>query len=153
MINKRLSLILLAIVVVIEVVTLIFMRGDYRSVMTTGAEYKVPAQIQFKGDFYNKNYLGITIPITEAPWEGSAPAHRGEEIYLKPVVDNDGLMTISGATDKEPGGNYIITRVESINDSGDVVRFAFPASRLYMSPEQLKKLSVVELSERVQGKD
>lgn len=66
--------------------------------MTTGAEYKVPAQIQFKGDFYNKNYLGITIPITEAPWEGSAPAHRGEEIYLKPVVDNDGLMTISGAT-------------------------------------------------------
>lgn len=49
MINKRLSLILLAIVVVIEVVTLIFMRGDYRSVMTTGAEYKVPAQIQFKG--------------------------------------------------------------------------------------------------------
>ena len=153
MINKRLSLILLAIVVVIEVVTLIFMRGDYRSVMTTGAEYKVPAQIQFKGDFYNKNYLGITIPITEAPWEGSAPAHRGEEIYLKPVVDNDGLMTISGATDKEPGGNYIITRVESINDSGDVVRFAFPASRLYMSPEQLKKLSVVELSERVQVKD
>jgi hypothetical protein len=80
MINKRLSLILLAIVVVIEVVTLIFMRGDYRSVMTTGAEYKVPAQIQFKGDFYNKNYLGITIPITEAPWEGSAPAHRGEEM-------------------------------------------------------------------------
>lgn len=54
---------------------------------------------------------------------------------------------------KEPGGNYIITRVESINDSGDVVRFAFPASRLYMSPEQLKKLSVVELSERVQVKD
>ena len=86
MINKRLSLILLAIVVVIEVVTLIFMRGDYRSVMTTGAEYKVPAQIQFKGDFYNKNYLGITIPITEAPWEGSAPAHRGEEIFLKPLI-------------------------------------------------------------------
>ena len=54
MINKRLSLILLAIVVVIEVVTLIFMRGDYRSVMTTGAEYQVPAQIQCKGDFYNK---------------------------------------------------------------------------------------------------
>ena len=61
---------------------------------------------------------------------------RDREIYLKPVVDNDGLMTISGATDKEPGGHYIIPRVESINDSGDVVRFAFPASRLSMSPEQ-----------------
>lgn len=33
MINKRLSLILLAIVVVIEVVTLIFMRGDHGSAM------------------------------------------------------------------------------------------------------------------------
>ena len=60
----------------------------------TSRDEERTAQIQFKGDFYNKNYLGITIPITEAPWEGSAPAHRGEEIYLKPVVDNDGLMTL-----------------------------------------------------------
>lgn len=46
---------------------------------------------------------------------------------------------------------YIITRVVSASDG--LVHFRFPADRMYMLPEQLKKLSVVELSERVQLKD
>lgn len=51
MISKKLSLILLAVVFVIEGVSLFWIRGDYRSTMLDGAEYEVPAAIDFKGIF------------------------------------------------------------------------------------------------------
>lgn len=59
MISKKLSLILLSAVFVIEAGSLFWIRGDYRSTMLDGAEYEVPAAIDFKGDFYGRNYLPI----------------------------------------------------------------------------------------------
>lgn len=151
MISKKLSLILLALVFVIEAGALFWIRGDYRSTMLDGAEYEVPAAIDFKGDFYGRNYLPIYIPLTEAPWKGSVTPEKGQEIYLSFDKNSEGMMELTGASDRKPGGMYIITRVISASDG--LVHFNFPADRMYMLPEQLKKLSVVELSERVQLKD
>lgn len=151
MISKKLSLILLAVVFVIEAGSLFWIRGDYRSTMLDGAEYEVPAAIDFKGDFYGRNYLPIYIPLTEAPWKGFVTPEKGQEIYLSFDKNGEGLLEITGASDRKPGGMYIITRVVSASDG--LVHFRFPADRMYMLPEQLKKLSVVELSERVQLKD
>lgn len=151
MISKKLSLILLALVFVIEAGALFWIRGDYRSTMLDGAEYEVPAAIDFKGDFYGRNYLPIYIPLTEAPWKGSVTPEKGQEIYLSFDKNSEGMMELTGASDRKPGGMYIITRVISTSDG--LVHFIFPADRMYMLPEQLKKLSVVELSERVQLKD
>ncbi len=151
MMKKKFSLILLAIVLAIEVISLVWTRSEYRSALLDGAEYQVPAQIDFKGDFYHKNYLSINIPLTEADWRGSVTPEKGEEIYLTLGRNEEGMMEITGATDQKPGGDYIITRVTSYIEGK--VYFQFPADRMYMSPDQLKKLSVVELSERVQVKN
>lgn len=151
MIRKKFALILLALVFVIEAAALFWTRSDFRSVMLDGAEYQVPAAIDFKGDFYGRNYLPLYIPLTEAPWKGSVTPEKGEEIYLSFDKNSEGLLEITGASNVKPGGMYIITRVSSVNEG--MVHFRFPADRLYMSPDQLKKLSVVELSERVQVKD
>ena len=147
MISKKLSLILLAVVFVIEGVSLFWIRGDYRSTMLDGAEYEVPAAIDFKGDFYGRNYLPIYIPLTEAPWKGTATPEKGQEIYLSFDKNGEGLLEITGASDRKPGGMYIITRVVSASDG--LVHFRFPADRMYMLPEQLKKLSVVVLEHGV----
>ena len=151
MIRKKQAAILLLVVFVIEAASLLWMRGDYRSVMLDGAEYQVPAAIDFKGDFYGRNYLPLYIPLTEAQWKGNVTPEKGEEIYLSFDKDSEGLMEITGASDVKPGGLYITTRV--ISASEGLVRFHFPADRMYMSPEQLKKPSVVELSGRVQVTD
>lgn len=149
--NKKFSLILLLLVLAVEITALAWMRGDYRSVMQEGAEYQVPAQIDFKGDFYHKNYLSLSIPYTEAPWRGTVTPEKGEEVYLALGKDEDGMMTITGASDGKPAGDYLLVRVASYLDGK--VYFTFPADRMYMSQEQLKKLSVVELSERIQVKN
>lgn len=151
MISKKLALILLAVVFAVEGISLFWMRGEYRSAMLDGAEYEVPAAIQFKGDFYGRNYLPVYIPLTEAQWKGNVSPEKGEEIYLTFDKDSRGLLEITGAYNTQPNGPYIITRVISANEN--MVTFDFPAHRFYMSPEDLKKLSVVELSERVQVKD
>ena len=151
MIRKKFALILLAVVFVVEAAALFWIRSDYRSVMLDGAESQVPAAIDFKGDFYGRNYLPLYIPLTEAPWKGSVTPEKGEEIYLSFEKNSEGLLELTGASNVKPGGMYIITRVSAVSEG--MVRFKFPADRLYMSPDQLKKLSVVELSERVQVKD
>lgn len=151
MLNKKLSLILLAAAAVVELTSLVWIRGEYRSTMIDGAEYQVPAAIDFKGDFYERNYLPVTVPLTEAPWHGEKAPEKGAEIYLTLTRNADGMMEITGAQDTRPGGDYLITRVLSYIDG--MVHFHFPADRMYMSPEQLAKLSIVELSERVQVKN
>lgn len=149
--QKKFSLILLVLVLAVEIISLVWIRGDYRSVMEQGKEYQVPAQIDFKGDFYHRNYLALSIPYTEAPWRGTVTPEQGEEVYLALDKDKDGMMTITGASDGKPVGDYLLVRVSSYLDGN--VYFTFPATRMYMSQEQLKKLSVVELSERVQVKN
>lgn len=151
MLNKKLSLILLAAAAVVELTSLVWIRGEYRSTMIDGAEYQVPAAIDFKGDFYERNYLPVTVPLTEAPWHGEKAPEKGAEIYLTLTRNADGMMEITGAQDTRPSGDYLITRVMSYIDG--MVHFHFPADRMYMSPEQLAKLSIVELSERVQVKN
>lgn len=84
MLNKKLSLILLAAAAVVELTSLVWIRGEYRSTMIDGAEYQVPAAIDFKGDFYERNYLPVTVPLTEAPWHGEKAPEKGAEIYLTP---------------------------------------------------------------------
>lgn len=151
MVNKKLALLLLGMAALLEIIALVWIRGDYRNTMLDGAEYQVPANIDFKGDFYHRNYLPVTIPVTEALWKGHRLPEKGEEIYLSLSTDKDGFMEITGAQEERPGGDYIITRAMSCIDGG--VHFNFPADRMYMSPEQLQKLSVVELSERIQVKN
>lgn len=151
MLNKKMALLLLGIVAFIEIVSLVWIRGDYRSTMLDGAEYQVPATIDFKGDFYHKNYLSVAVPITEAPWKGKGIPEKGEEVYLTISKNKAGLMEITGAWDEKSGDDYIAVRVKSY--IGGTVYFNFPVDRMYMSPEQLQKLSVVELSERVQVKN
>lgn len=151
MIQKKLALILLLIVFAVEGISLLWMRGDYRATMLDGAEYEVPAAIDFKGDFYGRNYLPVYIPLTEAEWKGNVTPEKGEEIYLSFDKDSRGLLEITGASNVKPNGMYIITRVTNVNEN--MVNFDFPAHRFYMSPEELKKLAIVELSERVQVKD
>ena len=129
MLSKKMSLILLAAAAVVELTSLVWIRGEYRSTMIDGAEYQVPAAIDFKGDFYERNYLPVTVPLTEAPWHGGD--HRGAGYPSR--------------------GDYLITRALSYIDG--MVHFHFPVDRMYMSPEQLAKLSIVELSERVQVKN
>jgi len=151
MLNKKFALLLLAVVALVEIVSLVWIRGDYRNTMLDGAEYQVPANIDFKGDFYHKNYLSLTVPITEAAWKGRGIPEAGEEVYLSLSKREAGFMEITGATGEKPAGDYIAVRVMSY--VGGTVYFKFPADRMYMSPEQLQKLSVVELSERVQVKN
>ena len=70
----------------------------------------------------------------------------GEEYEVPAAIEFHGNFYDRKLT--QPSGSYIKTRALRIMDG--TVYFNFPADRMYMAPEQLKKLSVVELSERVQ---
>lgn len=146
--NRKYSLLLVLITAVFELVFLVWTRADYRSTLLDGEEYQVPAAIEFQGNFYDRNYIAVNIPITETKWEGEREPETGETIYLVISKGQRGTLILDHAQLSQPPGNYIKTR--ALHIMGDTVYFNFPADRMYMPPERLKKLSVVELSERVQ---
>lgn len=146
--NRKYSLLLVLITAVFELAFLVWTRADYRSTLLDGEEYEVPAAIEFQGDFYDRNYIAVNVPITETKWEGEREPETGETIYLVISKGQKGALILDHAQLTQPPGNYIKTRALRIMDG--TVYFNFPADRMYMAPEQLKKLSVVELSERVQ---
>ena len=146
--NKKIKWILFGLVALLQVICLVWTRGDYRSALIDGSEYEVPANIGFQESFYDKNYLPVHIPLNEAVWKGGNMPEKGETVYLSLAKDDKGMMVISGGSDKKPSGDYITVR--ALYSADGKVYFDFPADRMYMAPEDLKKLPVVELSERVE---
>lgn len=150
--TKKMSLLLFLAAALCEIIFLVWMRSDYRSTLLDGAEYEVPASIHFQGAFYERNYLPVTINISEASWQGEGGVQAGQEIYLVIARDDSGRLIVDhGQPDKPSHDSYILARADNLADGN--VYFRFPADRMYMLPEQLKKLSVVELSERVRVRD
>lgn len=140
-----------ALVVIGEIVYLSMIRGDYRSTLIDGSEYKVPVSIDFGENFYNNSYLPVHISINKAIWKDDKEASYGETAYLVLKKDERGMMVIDHAQSTVPTGDYVAVKITYVSDS--LIYFTFPADRMYMLPERLKKLSVVELSERVRVKN
>lgn len=143
--------ILLFLVLIGEIIYLSIIRGDYRSTLIDGSEYKVPAAVDFNDRFYDHSYLPVHIPLNKAVWKDETEAVYGETAYLLLKKDERGMLVVDHGQASVPAGDYIAVRVTYVGDS--VIYFDFPATRMYMSPSRLKKLSVVELSERVQVKN
>lgn len=80
--NRKYSLLLVLITAVFELAFLVWTRADYRSTLLDGEEYEVPAAIEFHGNFYDRNYIAVNVPITETKWEGEREPETGETIYL-----------------------------------------------------------------------
>ena len=62
--NRKYSLLLVLITAVFELAFLVWTRADYRSTLLDGEEYEVPAAIEFHGNFYDRNYIAVSVPIT-----------------------------------------------------------------------------------------
>lgn len=144
--NRKYSLLLVLITAIFE---LAFWYGQGRITVPpflTEKNMRCRRRLNFK-DFYDRNYIAVNVPITETKWEGEREPET-ETIYLVISKGQKGALILDHAQLTQPPGNYIKTRALRIMDG--TVYFNFPADRMYMAPEQLKKLSVVELSERVQ---
>lgn len=150
--NKRTKLIIAGLILLLEIGLLLWIRGRYESVLSHGDVFEAPASVDFKADFFNENYLGVNLPFDNAVWIGQEKPSDGERIYLIPGKDVDGAMIIKQAQDNKPAsGDYVVAHAAGYD--GEKVYFHFPADRVYMTSDQMKKLSVLELSERVQTKD
>ena len=84
--NKKIKWILFALVALLQIICLVWTRGDYRSALIEGSEYEVPANIGFHGEFYEKNYLPVHIPLNEAVWKGGNMPFPAEAIKSRKVT-------------------------------------------------------------------
>ena len=149
--TRRNKIILLLILLALECVLLFWCRNRYMTVLSSGTVYESPASVDFKPDFAERNYLSVYIPVTSAVWVGKNAPEKGKEIYLIPGKNVDGMLFIRRASDVKPSGEYLTVMAKDYLYGR--VSFDFPASRVYMTSGQMKKLSVLELTERVQVKE
>ena len=71
-------------------------------------------------------------------------------IWQQPVIKK-GFFILNGRNWISLKVDYIITRARSIENG--IVYFDIPFRRFYVTPEEMKKLPVSELSERVAAED
>lgn len=114
--NRKYSLLLVLITAIFELAFLVWTRADYRSTLLDGEEYEVPAAIEFQGDFYDRNYIAVNVPITETKWEGEREPETGETIYLVIRKGQKGALILDHAQPAQPSGSYIKTRALRIMD-------------------------------------
>lgn len=86
---------------------MVWTRADYRSTLLDGEEYEVPAAIEFHGNFYDRNYIAVNVPITETKWEGEREPETGETIYLVIRKGQKGALILDHAQPAQPSGSYI----------------------------------------------
>lgn len=134
-----------------EVLSLAWIRGEYLTVREEGAEYITPVSVDFSKNFYETHYISLHIPLRKAMWQGDTPPEKGEEVYLAIRSDSDRRLEILHAQMDEPSGDYIRVRARGMD--GDILHFDFPVERLYLPAEDIRRISVSELAERMQVRD
>ncbi len=149
--NKKCKLILFAAAALLEILFLVWTRADFHSTLSGGSEYEVPVTIMFSDNFREKNYLPLHVPLNEAPWRENTAPKQGETVYLSIGKDKERMLLIKEATREKPEGDYI--EVRALYGGNGLVYFNFPADRMYMPPDELKKLPIVEIAEQVARKD
>ena len=102
--NRKYSLLLVLITAVFELAFLVWTRADYRSTLLDGEEYEVPAAIEFHGNFYDRNYIAVNVPITETKWEGEREPETGETIYLVIRKGQKGALILGDQLGRVEGG-------------------------------------------------
>lgn len=145
--NKKWMVPLLFLALGLQILILVWVRGEYRTVQMEGTVYTIPVTVNFSPDFYEKNYLSLYVPIDKAQWIGATTPEEGEEVYVAISGSKEKEIQVLRAQRDPPDGDYILVRAKSLD--GDVLHFDFPANRLYMDSGQLRRISVTELSERV----
>lgn len=148
--NKRIALIL-SVTALLQFLFLFWMRWDFHLAADKGVSYDVPISVDFSSNFYEKNYISLNVPVTKAQWQGANPPARGETMYIAVGKDAEGIMYVKWAQLQPPSGDYITVRAEGYE--GGVVYFHFPMDRLYMTADDLQKIPVSELAERVRVKN
>lgn len=140
-----------AVLAAVEIIFLGSIRYGFTHTAEAGTAYQTPASVDFGNSFYSRSYIVMNIPLHEAQWKGSNLPRAGETIYLAAARDQKGVLYIKWAELDKPEGDYIITRARSIENG--IVYFDIPFRRFYVTPEEMKKLPVSELSERVAAED
>lgn len=134
-----------------EAALLFWVRGSFLVTAEEGTVYTAPVSVNFDQNFYNRNYIPLHVSVTKAMWNGKERPATGDEVCLAVSGGKDHVMEALRAQPDRPSGDYVLVRVKSVD--GDVVHFDFPADRLYLDAEDIRKISVSELSERVRVKD
>lgn len=134
-----------------EIGSLFYLRGSYYSTKEEGTEYITPVSVNFDKNFYERNYITLHIPAQKAAWRGDRKPETEEAVYLPVRKDAENRLEIMHAQREKPAGDYIAARVKGVE--GNSVTFDFPQDRLYMSAEDIQKIPVSELADRVQVRD
>lgn len=134
-----------------EICLLVWVRGEYRTVLAEGKTYVTPVTVNFNENFYEKNYIPLHVPVDKTQWNSQAAPAEGEEVYLAVAGGKNQEMQVLRAQLEPPQGDWILVRAKRLD--GDVLHFDFPADRLYMNAADIRKISITELAERVQVKN
>ena len=149
--SKNMRFILVVAAAVMQMALIGWIRFDFQDTEKNGIAYETPASVDFTGNFYDRNYINVNIPIDHAPWLDAAPPEKGSCIYVSVGKDAKGKLYVKWAGASKPADDYICTHAESFFNG--TVYFHFPFRRYYISSEDMKKLPISELSERVRVRD
>ncbi len=149
--NKKIVWIAFFLIAVAELFLLVWIRGSYRTVEAEGKEFLTPVSVDFGENFYESNYMTLHVPIQKALWKEANEPVKGETIYISIRENDKKELEVLQAQLEKPSGDYIKARAAGMDR--DIVHFAFPVNRLYMSADELARVPVSELAERVQVKD
>lgn len=149
--NKKILWLIFFLIAVAELFLLVWIRGSYRSVEAEGKEFLTPVSVDFSQNFYESNYMTLHIPIQKALWKDANEPVKGEIIYISIRENDKKQLEVIQAQLGKPAGDYIMARASGMDK--DIVHFTFPANRLYMNADELARIPVSELAERIQVKD
>lgn len=149
--NKKILWLIFFLIAVAELFLLVWIRGSYRSVEAEGKEFLTPVSVDFSQNFYESNYMTLHIPIQKALWKDANEPVKGEIIYISIRENDKKQLEVIQAQLGKPAGDYIMARASGMDK--DIVHFTFPVNRLYMNADELARIPVSELAERIQVKD
>lgn len=138
--NNKLPLKWIAFVIVgiLTILSPFFIQQRSTSLRQGGGEYQWPVALSRSASWIPSDYLDVKFLGSQTTWQGEGVPVVDEEVYILVRPKANGILEVTGASDKKPaGGEYILARLTKVEQGN--VEFKLLIDRVVLDLTKVNK--------------
>lgn len=138
--NNKLPLKWIAFVIVgiLTILSPFFIQQRSTSLRQGGGEYQWPVALSRSASWIPSDYLDVKFLGSQTTWQGDGVPVVDEEVYISVRPKPNGILEVTGASDKKPAdGEYILARLTKVEQGN--VEFKLLIDRVVLDLTKVNK--------------
>lgn len=121
--------------VILQFAALGFIGWRWHNIQVDGLPYQWACIPRLEVSSFGTDYVRVVFPQDTAAWQDEAAPKIGQTVYVSIAADDQGLLTVTGASASKPGDGQDYMEAEAVSYTDGQLQFRVPFDRYRVAPE------------------